>query len=163
MQPDGAISKLLQLIMLILIFHLRVSLSPLETTDKTTGLVLPLPISMYTLRWKIGGQFDCLKSDQNTTQIILTVLVLVISAKDWQSLANCRPDHKRVSGAKTILIRLSQLEFLKVQAQLAHIWCLFDGYLARFSSVLAFRVVWVNECSLILTRGSAASELEMMG
>jgi len=50
-QPDGAMSRLLQLIMLILIFHLRVTRSPFETTDKTTGLALPRPISMYTGEW----------------------------------------------------------------------------------------------------------------
>ena len=42
------ISRLLQGIMLILIFHFRVGLLPFETTDNTTGLPLPRPMSTKT-------------------------------------------------------------------------------------------------------------------
>lgn len=44
------ISMLLHSTIEILIFHLRVILSPLLTTLKTTGLPEPRPMSMYTER-----------------------------------------------------------------------------------------------------------------
>lgn len=90
---------------------------------------------------------------------ILTVLTTVVTAKDWQTLANCCSDHEGVCCAKAILIWLRKGELFEIKPQLANIACLFDGYLAGFCTVLSAWVVWIHEGGLVLACSSAAGKL----
>ena len=87
------------------------------------------------------------------------MLARVFAANYWQPLANCCPNHERVRGAETILVRLGQSKVLKVQTKLANIGRLFDGHLAGVSSVVAARVAWIHEGGLVLACLAAAGEL----
>ena len=88
------------------------------------------------------------------------MLTGIVSAKYWQTFADCCTNHERVRRTQAVLVRLGQSEVFKVQSQLAHIWRLLNGHLAGFGSILAPRIVWIHESRLILVRCAAASELK---
>lgn len=88
------------------------------------------------------------------------MLTAVLSAQDRQTLSHRRPDHERVRGTESVLVRLSQRELLKVQPQLAHVGLLLDRDLTRVRAVLSTRVRRVHEHRLVLVRDPAARELK---
>lgn len=87
------------------------------------------------------------------------MLASIVTAKDWQTFTNRGSNHERICGTQTILIWLSQCELFEIQSELANIWCLLNGDLTSFGSILSSWVVWIHKGGLIHAGCSTTSEL----
>lgn len=94
---------------------------------------------------------------------ILTVLLSIVSAENGQSLADSCSNHEGVCCTEAILIWLSELEFIKIQSELAYIRGLLNGYLTCISTIFTIWILRIHKNCFILTCCSTASELNRSG
>lgn len=133
--------------------HSRLNEVPLVITVRITGLLIPIPASMYT---ETGGRVAVTPTPQIGNSRFFTVLPSVgaTNGRHWTSTG----DEELISIADVVLgIRSRQHKVIKVQTELTDIRIHFiDGQLTTSGAFVQVRMVGTDKIRSVLPHDSSA-------